>query len=168
LLEPDEQVRSLLRMLASAFVVMVLMAEPTKEQRDVVRAVTKHIESAGRASLPDSGLLPAKGPLPLLAQLGGDGPPLTADMLTQPKQWKLHSNDEWQAAADKLGTSVYVAAIGLPEIEGELALVSVGVELMVPTGTPGLVLCCCNATDVYRRDSRGVWRFEKRGATVCA
>lgn len=155
-------------MLASAFVVMVLMAEPTKDQRDVVRAVTKHIERAGRTALPDSGLLPEKGPLPLLAQLGGDGPPLTADMLTQPKQWKLHSKDEWQAEADKLGKSVYVAVIGLPQIEGEIALVSVGVEVIVPTGTGGLVLCCCTSTHVYRPDSRGVWRYTKRLGTVCA
>jgi hypothetical protein len=61
-----------------------------------------------------------------------------------------------------------VAAIGLPEIEGDLARVSVGVEVIVPSGTRGLVLCCYNATDVYRRNARGVWRFEKRDGTVCA
>ncbi len=155
-------------MLPSALVVMVLMAEPTKDQRDVVLAVTRRIELEGRSSLPDSGLMPEKGPLPLLAQLGFEGPPLASDLLMTPSRWALNPRSAWQAKADAAGKSQYVVEIGLPDVEGDVATVSVGVQLVTQTSFRGVVLCCCTAIDIYRRNARGVWRFEKRDGTVCA
>ena len=145
---------------------MLLSAEPSSAQQDVVRAVVNRIESVGRKSVPDSGLLPSIGPLPLLSRLGRDGPMVTVKV--DASRWTVKPLSAWRADADARKRPVYAVMIGLPEIDGDVALVSVGVELIRPSDFAGVVMCCCTATDTYRRGADGVWRFSRRGGTVCA
>ena len=58
----------------------------------------------------------------------------------------LLSGAAWQADADK-ATS--------------------GVELIQPTKSQGIVMCCCSTTELYRREGNR-WRFEKTLGTICA
>lgn len=153
-------------MLPLSLMVTLLSAEPSAPQQDVVRAVVKRVETVGRKSVPDSGVLPTTGPVPLLSRLGRDGPELKVKL--DSARWTAKLWSAWRADADQKGASVYVVMIGLPEVKGDVALVSVGVEIVTRSDFSGGVLCCCNATDTYRRGTDGVWRFARRGGTVCA
>ncbi|MGV3621670.1 MAG: hypothetical protein ACO1OB_12675 [Archangium sp.] len=106
--------------------------------------------------IPDAGLLPATGALPLLETRRFNS-----------AKWTVKSAAAWQAEADKSAKSLYVVKLSFDDIEGDVANVGVGVEIIVPTNTPGVVVCCCNTTDVFRRVGK-TWRLEKRLETICS
>lgn len=144
-------------MITALLATLVLSAEPTDPE--LVRAVAQRLEGE-RSVVADWRLLPARGPLPLRQDS------------FNPRQfnaakWTLKSDAAWQAEADKAGRSLHVVTLAFSPPEDDVVNVRVGVDIIVPTGNPALVLCCCNSTDVYRRVGKK-WRFEKRLETICA
>lgn len=144
---------------ALLLVAQVVGAEPAKFDTELIRAVARRVE-ARRANIPNAGLLPKTGPLPLRDD--------SFDARSFPvSKWTLKSAAAWQAEADKAGATRYVVTIVPGETKGDAAEVTVGVELILPAKSDALVLCCCNTTDLYRREGK-FWRFEKTLGTICS
>lgn len=143
-------------MIASLLASLVLAAEPPDDA--LIRAVTQRLER-DRRPIPDSGLLPTTGPLPLLQ---------TSDARSfNSAKWSVKSAAAWQETADASGKAVYAVKRSFEDVEEAVANAGVRVEIIVPTNTPGLTLCCCSTTEVFRRVGK-TWRFEKRLGTICS
>jgi hypothetical protein len=138
---------------------LLVAAPPPEIEDDLLRAVVQRLE-ASRKNIPDAGLLPKAGPLPLRQDS------FDARAFSKSK-WTLKSGAAWQADADKANATRYVVVIAPGEIKGDTAEVTIGVELIQPTKSQGIVLCCCSATDLYRREGNR-WRFEKTLGTICS
>ncbi len=142
---------------ALALISVVVAAEPVPAELEVLRVASQRLAQA-RDQFPDAGLLPKSGLIPVIA----------ADARAFPaKKWLAKSAAQWQAEADKAEENRYAGIVEFIDVKGDVARVQVGVELFIPSSKPSAVLCCCSATDVYRRDGK-TWRFEKREEMLCS
>lgn len=138
---------------------MFVTAEPTKVDAELLRTVVQRFEK-NRELIPDHGLLPKTGAIPF-RQDSFDGRAFDSS------KWTVKSADAWQAEADRTKSNVYVVTVRPVEVKGDEAQLNVGVELVLPAGSTEKSLCCCNATEVYRRVGK-TWRYEKSLGTVCS
>jgi hypothetical protein len=123
-------------------------ADPALEL--AVRAVLGRFQD--RRHIPDIRLLPATGPIPLVAEartfrwtdrvLPSDGG----------RAFQLASRAELQAAADAQGANQYYAFVHDERITPDLATLWVGTAFARPSTRRGPVECCCSSQVQLRRD----------------
>jgi len=123
------------------------------------------------AELPDAGLLP-KDSLPVVCSditvsVAQQQQPavITAAALPGAKRFVLRPRAELQAQADKADANVAYISFGV-ELAGDEADVDFGVDILLPTQSKAVKLCCCSSSDHFSR-KQGTWKFVSRGTTMC-
>lgn len=141
--------------------------EPLGERDALIAAVMARFE-ADPTTMPDVGLLPDTGPILIRAELDDDRAPRVRFTGTiRGRKVVVRTAAALQARADRDHQHVHFIRFYGITIDGDAALVGVGVDLVVPTTAHGIKLCCCVGYDRYiRRD--GTWVFERRDSSVCA
>jgi hypothetical protein len=72
-----------------------------------------------------------------------------------------------QAEADRSKQRVHLIIVDSPQIAGDVATISLGVDLLMPSEPDVMILCCCRGNGQFRRKN-DQWTFDKWIATVCS
>lgn len=70
-----------------------------------------------------------------------------------------------QKRANKMGLAVYYIGVDYPEITGDTAMISLGIDVAVPRGS-GPYLCCCTGKARFSRSELG-WTFVEWTSEWC-
>ena len=142
-------------------------AAPQLTDRDAVVAAVLERFLADPKTLPDHGILPATGPIYVLAELDDHGAVTPAALPRAPRPFKLATQREIDGEADRTNQPVhYIRFYGL-EIHGDAATIGSGVDLAIPKASNAIKMCCCSATDRYEKRA-GRWTFASRGMSICS
>lgn len=122
-----------------------------------------------RRHIPDIRLLPATGPIPLVAE--GRTIRWTDRVLPSDggRPFQLASRVALQAAADAQGANQYYVFVHDEQLTPDLATLWVGTEFARPSSSRGLVACCCSWQVQLRRDGASWVPVESGiGVTRCS
>jgi hypothetical protein len=140
------------------------------EHEAIVAAVLDRF-AADPETLLDAGLLPQKGPLYVLTEIGGeseqDRPVQISTLPRATRPYVGKTLAELQAEADRKNEKVTFIHIYTITIKNNRATVSSGADILLPRRTDRVKLCCCLADDVYEKRG-GRWTFARRSGSMCS
>ncbi len=104
-------------------------------------------------ALSDAGMLPAAGPIYVCAEIGDTPHRIPPAALPAGTRLALVSLADLQRQADRTNQPVAFIRFFELDVHGDSAGVSVGVDLLLPSQSKAIKMCCCSSSA----------RWEKRG-----
>jgi len=140
--------------------------EASVEIQDLVRDAIADSFQAG--DIPDIDLLPDGNHVFVLRELGGAQLQLTDRALPvlRKAHFTLISAGDAHAMAARTGRDVVYIAVDSPQINGDTAAISLGVDF-VPAHTGSVKMCCCSGRAQFSKTPEG-WTFVKWISITCS
>ena len=119
-------------------------------------------------NLPDYNIIADDDPVLIHAQIRSDGREIRDDALPlSERKFELVFLYEAQERADATGRPLRMVVVDQPRIDGTKAFLLMGVELVLPTNSDLVKLCCCVGLAEFELVD-GSWRFRAWVYQQCA